>query len=102
MGKSIKRWMVVKMLNETMKQQILDLFPEIITLTDKLKKMSKADRIYYLELIFDNVVHNSRQDDGEVLAILSRWHYNINKDIDKAQKEKQKIIYGDDNGLSSL
>lgn len=76
-----------------MKQQILDLFPEITTLTTKLKQMSKVDRMYYLELIFDNVVHNSRQDDGEVLAVLSRWVYNINKDIDQAQKEKEKIMY---------
>jgi len=74
------------MINETMKQQILEVFPEIITLTNKLKKMSKEDRIFYLEIVFDNIIRHSRQDDGEMLAILTRWTYKLNREIDEAHR----------------
>ena len=78
------------MLNETMTKQILELFPELNGLIIKLNRMSLADKEYYREILIMSLLHNTRANDGEILAALTRLSYNINKDIDEAQKMKYR------------
>ncbi len=75
-------------MNETEKAQLLEKFPEIISLVQKIKALSALDIDYYRDNIFMTLLANTTSGDREALGTLTRLSHKFNKMIDDSERDK--------------
>ena len=73
-------------MNETEKAQLLEKFPEIISLVQKIKALSALDIDYYRDNIFMTLLANTTKGDREAMGTLTRLIHNFNKALDDKPK----------------
>ena len=74
-------------MNETEKTQLLEKFPEIISLVQKIKTLGARDIDYYRDNIFMTLLANTTSGDREAMGTLTRLSYKFNKMIDDRERD---------------
>tara|TARA_R100000750_G_scaffold50725_1_gene35680 strand:- start:792 stop:1025 length:234 start_codon:yes stop_codon:yes gene_type:complete len=74
-------------MNKTQRIQIINRFPEIVSLTEKINKMG-IDKEYWRDEIFFLIFANTCRSDAEALGIITRIQYLFNKKFDEVEKRK--------------
>lgn len=74
-------------MNETQRIQIIERFPEIITLTEKINKLG-LDKEFWRDEIFFLIFANTCRTDAEALGVITRIGYLFNKKFDEIEKRR--------------
>ena len=74
-------------MNKTQRIQIINRFPEIVSLTEKINKMG-IDKEYWRDEIFFLIFANTCRSDAEALGIITRIQYLFNKKFEEVEKRK--------------
>ena len=72
-------------MNETQRIQIIERFPEIVTLTDKINKLG-LDKEFWRDEIFFLIFGNTCRTDAEALGVITRIQYLFNKKFGDVEK----------------
>ena len=74
-------------MNDTEKKQLLEKFPELLTLVQKLKSLGAFDIDYYRDKIFMTIMVNTSRNDRDTLGTLTRLIHLSNKELDDKQRK---------------
>ena len=75
-------------MNETEKVQLLEKFPEIISLVSKVKSLSALDKDYYRDNLFMTLLANTTSGDREAMGTLTRLSHKFNILVDDNERDK--------------
>ena len=73
-------------MNDEEKKQLLEKFPEIVSLVQKIRSLGALDIDYYRDNIFMTLLGNTTSGDREAMGTLTRLSYKFNKSIDDKPK----------------
>lgn len=74
-------------MNETQRIQIIEKFPEIVSITEKLRKLD-FDKEYYRDEILFLLLGGTCRTDAEALGVICRIEYLFNQKFDVVLKNR--------------